>query len=176
ARHSGRPHERPPSARRSPAKHAAPPAASAPSSAASAPPPAARAPAPSAASAAPAAPAPGRGASRDHSTPGSRAYPLELAAAGLLAAGVLASLVRRRRRQARRRPPGRRVVTAPPDATQAELALRLGEDGASAWLLDTGLRYLGRVLRQQGRTPPTVFAAHIGEDNPDPWGAPPRHD
>jgi hypothetical protein len=156
ARHSGRPHERPPSARRSPAKHAAPPSA---------------APAPPSA-----APAPARGASEDHSTPGSHAYPLELAAAGLLAAGVLAALERRRRRQARRRPPGRRVVTAPPDAKQAELALRLGEDEASARLLDTGLRYLGRVLRHQGRTPPTVFAAHIGADNLDLWVNPPDHD
>ena len=180
ARHSGRPHERPPSARRSPAKHAAPQAAEpAPSAAEPAAPsaasalPTARAPAPSAASAAPAAPAPPRRAAQDHSSP---AHPLELAAAGLLAAGVLAALGRRRRRQARRRPPGRRVVTAPPDATQAELALRLGEDEASARLLDTGLRYLGRVLRQQGRTPPTVFAAHIGADNLDLWVNPPDHD
>lgn len=43
----------------------------------------------------------------------------KLAAAGLLAAGVLAALERRRRRLARRRPPGHRLVTAPPDAAQA---------------------------------------------------------
>ena len=65
------------------------------------------------------------------------------------------------------------MVTAPPDAAQAELALRLGEDEAAARLLDTGLRWLGRALRQQGRTPPTVFAAHIGADNLDLWVDPP---
>jgi hypothetical protein len=165
ARHSGRPHERPPSAPRSPPKHAAQPPKA----------PASPAPPSPAASAAPAAAAPDHRPAQDHAAR-SRAYPLELAAVGLLAAGVLAALERRRRRQARRRPPGRRVVTAPPDAAQAELALRLGEDEASAWLLDTGLRYLGRALRQQGRTPPTVFAAHIGADNLDLWVDPPDHD
>jgi hypothetical protein len=104
---------------------------------------------------------------------GTRGTPV---AAGLLAADVLAALERRRRRQARRRPPGRQVVTAPSDAAQAELALRLGEDEASERLLDTGLRYLGGALRQQGRTPPTVLAAHIGADNLDLWVDPPDHD
>jgi hypothetical protein len=178
ARHSGRPHERPPSAQRSPAKHAAPPAPPAPPTSS----PAARAPAPSspAASAAPAAAAPAQRASPDHTAPAraprSPGYPLELAAAGLLAAGALAALEHRRRRQARRRPPGRRVVTASPDAAQAEVALRLGEDEASARMLDTGLRYLGRALRRPGRTPPTVFAVHVGEDNLDLWVTPPDHD
>ena len=184
ARHSGRSHERPPSAPRSPAKHAArPPGAPAPVVS----PPAGRSPAASspfsrspAASAAPAGAAPAQRATPDHGAPARAArspgYPLELAAAGLLAAGVLAALERRRRRQARRRPHGRRVVTAPPDAAWAEVALRLGEDEASARELDTGLRYLGRALRQQGRTPPTVLAAHIGEDNLDLWVTPPDHD
>jgi nucleoid-associated protein YgaU len=167
ARHSGRPHDRPPSARRSPAKHAAQPPPAPP------PAPAPRT-APASAAASPAAPARAQGPARNHAR--SPAYPLELAAAGLLAAGVLAALERRRRRQARRRPPGRRVVTPPPDAAQAELALRLGEDEASARLLDTGLRYLGQALRQHGRTPPTVFAAHIGADNLDLWVDPPDHD
>jgi hypothetical protein len=176
ARHSGRPHERPSSAPRAPAKHAAqPPAAPAPPASS----PAARAPAsPSpAGSAAPAAAAPARRAGQDHTAPARPSgSPLELAAAGLLAAGVLAALERRRRRQARRRPPGRRVVTAPPDSARAEMALRLGEDEASARLLDEGLRHLGRALHRQGRTPPTVFAAHLGEDNLDLWVDPPDHD
>ena len=182
ARHSGRSHERPPSAQRTPAKHAARPAAPAPPPAAPAPPASSRAaPAPPS-PAASAAAAPARRAAQDDTAPAHAAqrsgpgYPLELAVAGLLAAGVLAALERRRRRQARRRPPGRRVVTAPPDAAQAEVALRLGEDEASARMLDTGLRYLGRALRRQGRMPPTVFAAHIGEDNLDLWVTPPDHD
>src|SRR5579859_5433593 len=120
---------------------------------------------------APAQSAPGPNGQR--SGPG---YPLELAAAGLLAAGVLAALERRRRRQARRRPPGRRVVAPPPDAASAEVALRLGQDEASARRLDAGLRCLARELRRQGRTPPTVFAAHIGAENLDLWVTPASHD
>jgi len=103
-------------------------------------------------------------------------YPLELAAAGLLAAGVLAALERRRRKQARRRPPGRRVVTPRPDAAWAEVGMRLGADEASASMLAAGLRYLSRALRRQGHQPPTVFAAHIGEDNLDLWVTPPGQD
>jgi hypothetical protein len=137
---------------------------------------------------APARPAPARPASASgRSAPGQSApahaaprsapgYPLELAAAGLLAAGVLAALERRRRRQARRRPAGRRVVAPPPDAAWAEAALRLGEDENSARMLDAGLRHLSRALQRQGRTPPTVFAAHVGDDNLDLWVTPPSHD
>jgi hypothetical protein len=94
----------------------------------------------------------------------------------LLAAGVLAALERRRRKQARRRPPGRQVVAPPPEAAWAEAALRLGEDENSARVLDAGLRYLSRALQRQGRTPPTVFAAHVGDDNLDLWVTPPSHD
>jgi hypothetical protein len=56
------------------------------------------------------------------------------------------------------------------------VALRLGADEASAHLLAAGLRYLSRALRRQGQPPPTVFAAHIGEDNLDLWVTPPGHD
>jgi hypothetical protein len=94
----------------------------------------------------------------------------------LLAAGVLAALQRRRRKQARRRPPGRRVVAPPPEAAWAEAALRLGEDENSARMLDAGLRYLSRALQRQGRMPPTVFAAHVGDDNLDLWVTPPGDD
>jgi nucleoid-associated protein YgaU len=105
----------------------------------------------------------------------SPAYPLEFAAAGLLAAGVLAGLERRRRKQARRRPYRRQVVAPQPDAAWAELALRLGEDEAAAQMLDAGLRYLCYALERQGG-PPTVFAVHVGEENLDLWVAPARHD
>ena len=121
--------------------------------------------------------APGRSAPAPaHAARPGPGYPLELAAAGLLAAGVLAELERRRRKQARRRPPGRQVAAPQPDAAWAEVALRLGEDEASARTLDAGLRYLGRALQRQGRTPPTVFAAHIGDDNLDLWVTPPSQD
>ena len=168
-------------AAQSPTAHtpaASTPAHSAPASSAPAPaPPSTAAPAPAASG----QPAPGH-AINGHSAPGRSAqkpatgFPLELAAAGLLAAGVLAALERRRRKQARRRPAGRRVVAPRPDAAWAEVALRLGEDEASARMLDAALRYLSRALRRQGQTPPTVFAAHIGEDNLDLWVTPPGHD
>jgi hypothetical protein len=68
------------------------------------------------------------------------------------------------------------VVAPPPDAAWAEAALRLGEDENSARTLDAGLRHLSRALQRQGSTPPTVFAAHIGDDNLDLWVNPPSHD
>ncbi len=111
-----------------------------------------------------------------HAAQSGASFPLELAAAGLLAAGVLAELERRRRKQARRRPPGLQVVAPQPDAAWAEVALRLGEEDATARMLDAGLRYLSRALQRQGRTPPTVFAAHIGDDNLDLWVTPPSQD
>jgi len=180
ARHAGPPREhRPGNAAAAPSAPGAP-APSAPATPAPATPPATPAPATPPAMPAGAA-VPGRAvpghppaaAASSRSGPG---YPLELAAAGLLAAGVLAALERRRRKQARRRPAGRQVVAPAPDAAWAEVALRLGEDGTSARMLDAGLRCLGQALRQQERTPPTVFAAHVGDDNLDLWVTPPAND
>ena len=68
------------------------------------------------------------------------------------------------------------MVAPQPDAAWAEAALRLGEDETSARMLDAGLRHLSRALQRQGRTPPTVFAAHVGDDNLDLWVTPPSHD
>ena len=99
-------------------------------------------------------------------------YPAELAAASLLAAGVLAALSRRRREQLWRRAFGRRVVAPAGEAAVAEAALRLGAHEPSARLLDTGLRYLSYALAAESKTPPTVFAAHLGEENLDLWVAP----
>jgi hypothetical protein len=67
------------------------------------------------------------------------------------------------------------VVAPQPDTAWAELVLRLGEDEAAARMLDAGLRYLCCALEHQGG-PPTVLAAHIGEENLDLWIAPARHD
>ena len=39
-------------------------------------------------------------------------------------------------------------------------------------MLDTGLRYLSVSAGRPGKTPPTVFAAHLGEENLDLWVAP----
>ncbi len=101
------------------------------------------------------------------------AWPYELSAASLLAAGVLAALGRRRREQLWQRAFGRRIAGPDPDAAEAEKALRLGADDPAVRLLDTGLRYLSRQLAASGKTPPTVFAAHLGLQNLDLWIAPP---
>src|SRR6266566_4065103 len=118
---------------------------------------------------------------RDHgiwaspATPAQQApgWPYELSAASLLAAGVLAALGRRRREQLWRRAFGRRIAGPDPDAALAETALRLGADDPAVRMLDTGLRYLSRQLAARDRTPPTVFAAHLGQENLDLWIAPP---
>jgi hypothetical protein len=104
------------------------------------------------------------------------AFPEELAAASLLAAGLLSALGRRRREQLWRRAFGSRMPVPAPDAAAAEAALRLGASEPSARLLDQGLRYLSRALARQDHQPPTVFAAHIGADNLDLWVAPADRD
>jgi len=129
-------------------------------------------------------PAPGQSAPQQPASgqpePGSLtsqpAFPLELAAAGLLGAGVLAALAMRRRRQRGQRRPGRRLALPGTEAAWAEAALRLGADENAASLVDAGLRYLSKQLSGQGRTPPTVFAAHVGDENLDLWVAPPSPD
>jgi hypothetical protein len=99
-------------------------------------------------------------------------YPYELAAASLLAAGVLAALGRRRREQLWRRAFGRRVPVPPPDAALAEAALRLGAAEPSARLLDSALRQLSGAIADAGGTLPNVFAARLGAGHLDLWVAP----
>src|SRR6478752_6057090 len=121
------------------------------------------------------------GSVRDHgiwaspATPAQQApgWPYELSAASLLSAGVLAALGRKRREQLWQRAFGRRIAGPDPDAALAEKALRLGADDPAVRMLDTGLRYLSRQLAVAGKTPPTVFAAHLGQENLDLWVAPP---
>lgn len=100
------------------------------------------------------------------------AWAYELSAASLLAAGVLAALGRRRRERLWRRGFGRRLVAPVGDAAAAESALRLGADDPAVQLLDTSLRQLSAALAGQGKTPPTVFAAHLGGEHLDLWIAP----
>jgi hypothetical protein len=100
-------------------------------------------------------------------------WPYELSSASLLAAGVLVALGRRRREQLWQRAFGRRLAAPRGDAALAERALRLGADDPAVRMLDKGLRQLVLELGSQGRTPPTVFAAHVGTDNLDLWIAPP---
>jgi len=104
---------------------------------------------------------------------GTAVYPYELAAAALLAAGVLSALGRRRREQLWHRAFGRQVAVPARSASaaSAEVALRLGADEPSTRMLDTALRYLSQMLASQGRALPTVFAAHVGRHNLDLWVA-----
>lgn len=96
----------------------------------------------------------------------------ELAGAVLLAAGVIAALGRRRRSLLWQRTFGQRLAVPAPDAALAETSMRMAEDADTAGMLDAGLRYLGQALLREERTPPTVFAAHIGTENIDLWVAP----
>jgi hypothetical protein len=105
-------------------------------------------------------------------SPGIPWLPAELAAASLLAAGVLSALGRRRREQLWQRAFGRRVAAPAGDAALAEAALRLGANQPSARLLDAGLRSLSAALAELGKVPPNVFAAHLSEDYLDLWIAP----
>jgi hypothetical protein len=99
-------------------------------------------------------------------------WPNELAAAGLLAAGVLAALGRHRRQQLWRRAFGRRLAAPEGNAAVAEQALRFGADDPAVQLLDTSLRQLSAALAAQRKPLPTVFAAHLGEAHLDLWVAP----
>ena len=114
-------------------------------------------------------------AARGEAVPGGAAvYPYELAAAALLAAGVVSALGRRRREQLWHRAFGRQVAVPvrPAPAAAAEVALRLAADEPSARMIDISLRHLSQVLATQGRALPTVFAAHVGGHNLDLWVAP----
>jgi hypothetical protein len=126
---------------------------------------------------APGAPAHAGQASPVHAAPAPvparPAYPYQLAAAALLAAGVLSALGRRRREQMWRRAFGRKIALPTAEVASAEVALRLAATEAPARMLDCGLRYLGGELASQRRTPPTVFAAHLGSENLDLWIASP---
>ncbi|HEX9352922.1 MAG TPA: bacterial transcriptional activator domain-containing protein, partial [Streptosporangiaceae bacterium] len=104
--------------------------------------------------------------------PGRLTYPEELAAATLLASGILAALGRRRREQLWQRAFGRRVVAPEGQAALAESALRAGAHEPSARLLDHGLRYLSHAVSLSGRIPPAVVAAHLSHDNLDLWMTP----
>lgn len=86
---------------------------------------------------------------------------------------MLVALGRRRREQLWGRAFGRRIAGPDPDAALAEKALRLGADDPAVRRLDTGLRYLSQQLAAADKTPPTVFAAHLGQENLDLWIAPP---
>ena len=99
-----------------------------------------------------------------------------LATGSLVAAGVLAALGRRRREQLWHRAFGHRIPRPRGDAADAEVALRLGSDAPGSRLLDLGLRLLGRRLAEEGRTPPTIYAAHLSRYGIDLWIHPPEPD
>jgi hypothetical protein len=96
----------------------------------------------------------------------------DLAAASLLAAGVLAALGRRRRIQLWQRAFGSKIAAPEADAAAAEEALRLGAHEPSAQLLDLGLRHLARELGLAGQVLPTLLAACIGPESLELWVAP----
>ncbi|RHA43825.1 hypothetical protein [Cellulomonas rhizosphaerae] len=98
-----------------------------------------------------------------------------LVGSGLLAAGLLAAVVALRRR--------RRTPQPGPDATEMEVALRVGADPARARRLDTSLRHLAGLRAAAGQELPAVYAASIDDTAltlflapadvhaPEPWTA-----
>ncbi|TYB48384.1 bacterial transcriptional activator domain-containing protein [Actinomadura chibensis] len=103
---------------------------------------------------------PGQGSQRDDGA--GIGWPHGLAAAGLVAAGLLAVLARRRRAQMWRRANGHMIVRPEGRAAEAERALRLGADDEAAKLLDLGLRHLSKSMAAGGRALPTVYGVHLG--------------
>lgn len=99
-----------------------------------------------------------------------------LAGGSLAAAGLLAALGRRRREQLWYRAFGHRIPRPRGDAAGAEVALRLGSDAPGSRMLDNGLRLLGKLLAEQGRVPPTVYAAHLSAQGLDLWIHPPEQE
>ncbi|MCP2335417.1 hypothetical protein [Actinomadura rupiterrae] len=99
-------------------------------------------------------------------------WPQGVAAASLLAAGLLSALGRRRRTQMWHRAFGEMIVRPEGAAAVAEQALRVGADDQGARLLDLGLRMLSRALAAEGRALPTVYAVHLGSESMDLWIAP----
>jgi hypothetical protein len=97
----------------------------------------------------------------------------DLAAASLLAAGLLAALGRRRREQLWRRAFGSRVAAPEGAAAEAEVALRLGASEPSVRALDENLRRLAADMTAAGRALPTVFLAHLSDTQLALWIAPP---
>ncbi|RMI36952.1 hypothetical protein EBO15_37140 [Actinomadura harenae] len=110
---------------------------------------------------------------REHAGPGrNMSWPQGIAAASLVAAGLLSALGRRRRTQMWHRAFGQVIVRPEGDAAVAEQALRVGADDDGARLLDLGLRMLSRALAAEGRALPTVYAVHLGAESMDLWIAP----
>ncbi|GAA0596330.1 bacterial transcriptional activator domain-containing protein [Actinomadura livida] len=123
---------------------------------------------------------PGQGADRQDDDTGGTVdlgWPHGLAAASLLAAGLVVALGRRRRVQLWHRAFGRMIVRPEGAAAEAERALRLGADDESARLLDLGLRHLSKSMAAGGRTLPTIYGVHLGSPHTGPgsldlWIAP----
>ena len=107
-----------------------------------------------------------------------------LAAAPLLAAGLLKALGRHRRRQLWNRVFGRRPVTASGDGAVAEESIRVGAGEVEVWFLDLALRGLSAGLAERGRSVPAAYAVRLRNegielllgkptDPDDPEAAPP---
>ncbi|WP_242903190.1 BTAD domain-containing putative transcriptional regulator [Actinomadura terrae] len=116
---------------------------------------------------------PGRNTSaQEHDRSIDLGWPHGLAAASLLAAGLLTVLGRRRRVQMWNRAFGHMVVRPEGAAAEVERALRLGADASAARLLDLGLRHLSKSMAAGGRALPTVYGVHLGVESLDLWIAP----
>ncbi|TDD61558.1 bacterial transcriptional activator domain-containing protein, partial [Actinomadura rubrisoli] len=115
---------------------------------------------------------PGQNAAYEHASSFDLEWPQGLAAASLLAAGLLSVLGRRRRLQMWNRAFGHMIVRPDGAAAETERALRFGADDEAARLLDLGLRHLSKSMAAGGRALPTVYGVHLGRGSLDLWIAP----
>ncbi|MCV2394551.1 hypothetical protein OEB99_09555 [Actinotalea sp. M2MS4P-6] len=88
-----------------------------------------------------------------------------LVGAGLLAAGLLATLEGARRRRRRRAPE--------PAEAELEVALRIGADPSRARRLDAALRGLAAAHQAERRPLPPVYAARVDDEQVELWCSPP---
>ncbi|WP_149259076.1 BTAD domain-containing putative transcriptional regulator [Actinomadura sp. K4S16] len=115
---------------------------------------------------------PGQGSEHEDGGAFDVGWPHGLAAASLLAAGLLGALGRRRRTQMWNRAFGHMIVRPRGEAAEAERALRIGADDDAARLLDLGLRHMSKSMAAGGRSLPTIYGVHLGHSGLDLWIAP----
>ncbi|WP_375424471.1 LysM peptidoglycan-binding domain-containing protein [uncultured Friedmanniella sp.] len=114
---------------------------------------------PEATAAAPAAPAP----VEEHVTAADAVLPLA-GIGGLLAAGLVAGLLRRRGLQLQARPVGRRIVHPPASTQRLEVALGRRQRPLTLRTLDQALRAIGAHCRAQQLPLPALRLVLVGEE------------
>ncbi|MEU4032266.1 LysM peptidoglycan-binding domain-containing protein [Streptomyces anulatus] len=95
---------------------------------------------------------------------GARIGVIGLAATGVLAAGILATVATRRILQQRRRRPGRRIAMPQGQTARTETALRSADAGVELALLGAALRTAALRLAEEDRPLPDLAAVQLGAE------------